>query len=107
MNNTFGITDKSYTQLIEQLRQQAEIEEVKIFGSWAMGNYKDGSDIDLCIYGENVTQQHLFKLKYNIEENTYIPYLIDLVLFDSIKSDELIIHLKQYGKTIYSRGDIT
>jgi len=47
---SFGISNKSMSIIINILRQKKEIEKASIFGSRSMGNYKNGSDIDLAIY---------------------------------------------------------
>ena len=47
--NEFGITEKSYGLILEAFLKYTDIEEVLVFGSRAMGNYKTGSDIDFAI----------------------------------------------------------
>ncbi|MGG7058087.1 nucleotidyltransferase domain-containing protein [Clostridium tertium] len=67
----FGLLDKDINYIKEALSKFSEIEKGIIFGSRAMGNYKKGSDIDLALIGENITNNILFKvddyiIKYRI-----------------------------------------
>lgn len=48
----FGLSEKTLMRIRSFLKAFPEIEEVKIYGSRAMGNYKRGSDIDLAVYGD-------------------------------------------------------
>lgn len=50
--NNFGIESESYQRIVKALSQFREIDEVIVFGSRAMGNYKKGSDIDLALLGK-------------------------------------------------------
>ncbi len=49
--SSFGITEKTYTMLLELFARHPEVEEAWLFGSRAKGKYKKGSDIDLAIKG--------------------------------------------------------
>ena len=39
--------------IVSALKKWHEIEQAAIFGSRGMGNYKDGSDVDIVIYGKH------------------------------------------------------
>ena len=68
-NNKYGITPRSYQELISAISKFPEIKKVKIFGSRVMGNYKKGSDIDIAIYG-NIDLRLIFRLEEYLEEFT-------------------------------------
>jgi len=51
---SFGLSNKTLTYIIDNMKEFREIEGVKIYGSRALGNYKRGSDIDLALIGEDV-----------------------------------------------------
>ena len=100
---TFGISDKSYRQIIQAIEAVPEIEEVLIFGSRAMGNFKPGSDIDLALKGAGVTTQTANKLAGQLNESLPIPYLCDLVAYASLDNPELKKHIDCHGVRFFRR----
>jgi uncharacterized protein len=52
----FGLKDRVIQQFGEVFSQYPEIESVVIYGSRAKGNHREGSDIDITIMGEQVTE---------------------------------------------------
>ncbi len=102
MNNNFGISDQSFNTILGLLKQHTEIEYAKIFGSRAIGNYKDGSDIDISIHGDSINMDTIHKLKYQLSESI-IPYYIDIVDYKSIKNSDFIQHIDVFGKLFYNK----
>ncbi|HTG65154.1 MAG TPA: nucleotidyltransferase domain-containing protein, partial [Flavobacterium sp.] len=72
----FGIYPKSYLEIIQILEKYPSIEKVVIYGSRAKGNAREGSDIDITLFG-NPTYQDLSELRDDLEDS-YIPYLFDI-----------------------------
>lgn len=101
--NPFGISDRTYRLMLNTFNQFPEIKEVKIFGSRAKGNYKNGSDIDLAVSGEKVDPNLIFKLKSLFNERLPIPYKVDVVGYDYLTHQELKDHIFRRGKVIFSR----
>lgn len=91
----------SYQLLIEGIQQFEEIEKVIIFGSRAMGNFKEGSDIDLAILGSHVNLNTITKLSNLLNEELPIPYFIDVVDIKTIKEAALKEHILKEGKVIF------
>lgn len=96
----FGITEKTYNLLIKTLNGYSEIEKACIFGSRTMGNYKKGSDVDICIYGKSVTEKLISELNTQLNENLPIPYYMDIVFYDNIENDNLKRHIDEQGKQL-------
>lgn len=99
----FGITTKSYETIISYFENVKNLECVYIFGSRAVGNYKKGSDIDLVVKGDNVTDELVAELNYNLNEVLPIPYFIDVLNYNTITNDELIKEIDKKGKLFYQR----
>ncbi len=85
----FGLEEKTIKDIIEILKRYKEVESVRIFGSRARGDYKKASDIDIALFGENLTFFINTKIFYEIDD-LYLPYKIDLINFNSIGSENKI-----------------
>lgn len=100
----FGLLDRDIDCIYKALEQFEEIERAVIFGSRAMGNYKPGSDIDLAVFGENITSQILFRLDDYLNEVYPLPYFFDVIHYEAILNDNLKIHINEEGKVIYNKN---
>lgn len=103
MNTDFGIYERSFSEILKELQKHTELEKVVIFGSRAMGNYKKGSDIDIAIFGKNITYELLAKIHYNLNEEIPTPYFIDVLHFETTENEELKKHILNEGKIIYQK----
>ncbi|SFQ33104.1 nucleotidyltransferase domain-containing protein [Salibacterium halotolerans] len=103
MNNSFGITDKSYTLIQQTLQKFPEIETVYIFGSRALGFHKKGSDIDLAVTGDAVTEAVRARLSTVLNEEIPIPYFVDVLHYEMITEEALQKHVDQEGKLFYEK----
>jgi len=102
--NEFGLSEKITNILIEFFEKFPEMEEVKIYGSRAKGNYRKGSDIDIVLYG-NIEYSLLSKISYGIEQLP-TPYKFDVIDYNTISNDNLKEHVDKVGKTFYKRENI-
>jgi predicted nucleotidyltransferase len=98
--DSFGISTKNLELILVTLKSFPEIKSAAIFGSRAMGNYKQGSDIDISIQG-NITQALLAKIKAALEEEISTPYLFDVVNYAELQNENLKDHIDRYGITLY------
>ena len=99
----FGLKENDLKYLLNSFKHFDEIKAVKIFGSRAMGNFKEGSDIDLAIFGLHKDSNIPSKLKSLLEEEGPLPYFADIVSFESIDNKNLIKHIEEHGIEIYSQ----
>ena len=104
MNNNFGIYDNSYRLMLEAFHDFPKIEKVMLFGSRAMGNYKNGSDIDLAVFGDKVDFETTSRLQGKLNEQLPVPYFVDVVNFNTIDNEPLKQHILSEGKVIYEKG---
>ena len=100
--NSFGIKDLDLELIIKTLKSYSKIKKAIIFGSRAMGNYKNGSDIDLAISGDNI-QDILTTVWGDLESNIPVPYKFDLINLDTTESEELINHIQENGINLMIR----
>ncbi|MDA3849772.1 MAG: nucleotidyltransferase domain-containing protein [Spirochaetaceae bacterium] len=101
--NNYGLNQQTWDTLQERFKKDIAIEEVILFGSRAMGNWKSGSDIDLAIKGKDFTSQKLQSLIGCLNEETSIPWKIDVLHFQDISNQELLEHILTQGIRIYSK----
>ncbi len=102
-NNIFGVLERDLNFIVQEFKKFPEIEKAVIFGSRAMGNYKKASDIDIAIYGQDITFDILSKINYKLNEVIPTPYFIDVVHFEKTKNEELKKHISEFGKIIYKK----
>lgn len=98
----YGLKESVLGSINDIFARYPQIEKVLLYGSWAKGNYKKGSDIDLALVGENINIRDLHKILLELDE-LYLPYGFDLVIFEKIKNEELMGHINRQGITIYQK----
>lgn len=102
--NMYGLLDRDIKYIIKALEQHDEIEKAIIFGSRAMGNYKKGSDVDIAIIGESVNRSIIYKLDDCLNEVYPLPYFFDIIQYNAITNENLINHIDNEGKVIYTKN---
>lgn len=103
MKDKFGLDEKIIEELKKIFAKYEEIEKVCIFGSRAKGTYKETSDIDIAMFGDNITHSINTNVYYDIE-NLYLVYKVDLLNFNSLKNgDKLKENILKEGVEIYAR----
>lgn len=80
-----------------------QIEQAILYGSRAKGNFRAGSDIDLCLIGASLTMATLLNIE-NALDDLLLPYKIDLSLHHHIDNPELLAHIERIGIVFYSRA---
>lgn len=103
----YGLKERDINYLIEAFKIFPEIEKVIIFGSRALGNYKQGSDIDLAIVGENISNTVLLRLIDILNNEKPIPYFFDIISYSDITNKELKKHIDEFGKEIFNKYEKT
>jgi predicted nucleotidyltransferase len=101
-SNQFGLTKTTIERIQNVFLHYPEIEKVLLYGSRAMGNYREGSDIDLTLLGNHLTYRQLSQIETELEE-LMLPYSIDLSLFVHIDNKDLIQHILHNGKIFYKK----
>lgn len=96
MNQT-GIKQKVLQEIIE-LAIQYNLDKVVLFGSRARGDYRYASDIDLAVWGGDVTRFAL-----DVEEETSTLLKFDIVDMSAPVQPELIQSIEQEGKVLYEK----
>ena len=96
----FGLKDRDIKNIQKALGQFPNIKRAIIFGSRAMGNYKQASDIDLAIDLGMRNDDTLVRLSGILNEELPIPFFIDVIDIAAIKNQALLEHIKKAGKEL-------
>ncbi len=87
-----GIAERHKKTLFKILADCPKVKQVILFGSRAMGSYTTQSDIDIALVGDELTLTDQAKILDAIEQ-TNIPQKVEIVLYRTIRSDELWSHI--------------
>jgi predicted nucleotidyltransferase len=102
----FGLSEQTLKLITDCLRNFAEINWVKIYGSRAKGDFQRGSDIDLAFSSPvDYTAELLEAL-----DELPMPYLFDVTHYETLRHAGLKEHIERVGVVFYerkadSRGD--
>jgi len=94
--NIYGLTERDMRTIQDIFKKYPDITEVRLFGSRAKGNYKQGSDIDLAVMNEGVSSKVIGDLAFEFEESR-LPYMVDLINYPALRHKEFIEHIDRVG----------
>ena len=97
----FGLKESTISQMKAVFSNYPCIDKAVIYGSRAKGNYRNGSDIDITLLGEQLTYEQLNRIETQLDDLMLI-YSIDLSLFKCIDSPDLIEHINRVGQVFYT-----
>jgi len=100
--NSFGLSERDMNTIHNIFKKYPDVKQVHIFGSRAKGNFHSGSDIDLAIINDGLNPQTILSLTSDFEESS-LPYKVDLVDFNTIKTLAFIEHIERVGVQFYLR----
>jgi predicted nucleotidyltransferase len=101
-DDTFGLSARDIRTLRKIFMQYPEITTVYLFGSRAKGTYHAGSDIDVAVMDEAVSDATLQQLRMDMEESD-LPYFVDIVHFSTLQHAALQEHIRRVGQCLYKR----
>lgn len=108
----YGLGDLPWTHLKkiqEVLARYPQVEAAILFGSWAKGSARPGSDIDIALKGSGMHLQVLNSISRDVDD-LLIPNVVDLCIYDRIDDPDFLAHIHRVGKVLYVRegsGDAT
>ena len=102
MTTRFGLSEAIIQRLCAVLAQYPQVEQAVLYGSRATGTYRNGSDIDLALFGDDLNLQTLCKIMDAID-GLLLPYSVDLIVFERSGDPDLRAHIQQAGVVFYQR----
>lgn len=101
----WGLDDSHIQMVTKTLARFPEIQEARIFGSRAMGNYKPGSDVDIALFGKG-SLSCTAQVSAILNEELPLAYRFDVVDYAKVENKEFTAHIDQFGQQLFSvRGD--
>lgn len=100
--NAPSLPEYIVSQIVDTANRYPEIEQVILFGSWALGNAKLGSDIDLALCGREIESKTVTAFHSYLEEETTIPHFFDVIHLETTENNELRRHILENGIILYS-----
>ncbi|MDR2732418.1 MAG: nucleotidyltransferase domain-containing protein [Fibromonadaceae bacterium] len=97
----YGLSDYTLATLENIFSKYPSIKEVILYGSRAMGNYKNGSDIDISLKTDSsFTFDNLLLISRDFD-NSDMPYFVDVSIYSKINNKNLLSHIERNGKVLY------
>jgi predicted nucleotidyltransferase len=95
-----GISESVLSTIKTVFLNYPEVEKAVLFGSRAKGNFYEGSDIDIAVFGEKLNFEKMLEISIDLDKIDLLQ-TIDLVHFEKIKEAELKKHIERVGIKIY------
>ena len=102
----YGLSEAQLQEIITFIGQYPEVEAAVLFGSRAIDTYKEASDVDIALKGARVTHGLAAKMKFDIEEDSLLPFFFDFVAYPLITNEALKTHIDTKGVVIFRRGEV-
>jgi molybdenum cofactor synthesis domain-containing protein len=103
----YGLSEEQIAEIKDFLARYPEVEKAVLFGSRAIGSWKPASDVDIALFGSQANAALGSVIKFDIEEDTYLPFFFDIVAYSKITNAALKAHIDSKGIVLYKRKERT
>ncbi len=97
-----GLSSETISKIQQVFARYSNIDLVRLYGSRAKGNFRQGSDIDLVIMGDGLNFSQLLRIEVELDD-LLLPYKIDVSLFRQLENKDLVDHIQRVGIDFYRR----
>src|SRR5690606_5564874 len=94
-----GLAKEEINSIRAVFSKYKAIEEVLIYGSRAMGNFRPATDIDLAFEGENIDLSLLTDIDFDLDD-LMLPYKFAISIYTKVTHDDFLDHINRVGKEI-------
>ncbi len=98
----YGLKETHITKIKSVFVNYPNIYKAILYGSRAKGNYRESSDIDISLVGNELNLNQLLRIETELDD-LLLPYNIDISIFNKIENPELIEHINRVGITLYEK----
>jgi type I restriction enzyme S subunit len=100
---TDGLKPEHRQAIIETLSANPKVERIVLFGSRATGTFTLTSDVDIALFGEDLTLSDQAALAEAVAELN-IPQRVDILIFHRIANQALRDDIRKHGVEWFARG---
>ncbi len=98
----YGLGDDIIRKIHDVFTDYPQVDKAILYRSRAKGTFKPGSDIDLTLFGEDLDLKILNQISFALDD-LYMPYELDLSVYDYIESPDFLNHIKRVGIEFYCK----
>ncbi len=98
----FGLSPRAIGLLRGLFAAYPEVRRATVYGSRAMGNYRNGSDIDITLDAPGMDSARFLHL-CTAADDLMLPWTMDLSLLTQIDNAALLSHIRSVGKPLWVR----
>lgn len=91
-----GFSDEKWGAIARAVRAAAPVDRIVVFGSRAKGTWREGSDVDLAVYGTAWNDAAAARVKDALEE-AFFPWRFDIVLPEALSDSAVVEHIERVG----------
>jgi len=99
----FGLNERNVNIVQSVGKDHPVVVKMLIYGSRARGSYRNGSDVDIALVGNEVTPREVARISSLLNEELPTPYFYDVIHYDSIVDEDFKKRIAEEGKVIYER----
>ena len=103
---TDGLKSEHRRAIIETLSANPKVERIVLFGSRAMGTFTPTSDIDLALFGDDLTLSDQAALAEAVAELS-VPQRVDILIYHRIANQALREEIRKHGVEWFARERAT
>jgi len=98
--NDFGLDTDDMEAIHSIFAAYPEIETAVLYGSRASGHFRSGSDIDLVLTGEFLTDRIVLDIRAALSDSD-LPYLFDIMADTEVRDENLKQEIEEAGRFFY------
>jgi predicted nucleotidyltransferase len=100
-----GLSERAINTLNVLFRKYSGIQKVILYGSRAMGNYRNGSDIDIVLEVDKAlfSDKELARLNDDFYASD-LPYFVDCSVYADLQNQDLKAHIARVGQVLYAKN---
>ncbi|ATE58860.1 nucleotidyltransferase family protein [Thauera sinica] len=99
-----GLPAHAIAEIRQVLARHPGVVRIVLYGLRALGNYRTGSDIDLCLDAPALSLAELLAIGTEIDE-LLLPWKVDLTLLQKIDNPALLEHIRRVGVSFGDGGN--
>lgn len=100
----YGLENGVLSNIILVLKENKKLSKAILFGSRAKGTFHAGSDIDLALFGNELSLDDILKITMETER-LHLPYKLDLIIYNRIHEPALKEHIDRVGVILFDRNN--